>query len=405
MRILFINTGPWGTGSFTVIKGLSKELLKLGHEVKIFFPDANFQSTDKDEYYKNPNLYKIWEFPINNINESIPTFPLMITDPHPRNPNPVTFKSLTDKQIELYEQELQKEIKKLIDEFKPDIIECHHIWYAGWVLHKMGLNYIVVAHHSDQLGLKYDPRIHRKALICAKDAKKIIAISESVKKEVLRLYHVDEQQVVTLFNGYDKDVFKKREVVRKHLLEQLKLDINPDATLISFAGKLSRTKGIDFLLRANKFLDPKLNIHFIIMGSGSLDEICDKMDPTEYSLFNMHFVGQQTPDLVSDIHNICRLSVMPSRSEGFGLSCLEAMGCGLPMVVSRCGGPEYFAVGKILERKDPQVIATAIQEMLRLTEEEYQQLSQRAMLVAQQYSWDSITQKHLEIYNSIIYKN
>lgn len=36
MRILFINTGPWGTGSFTVIKGLSKQLIKSGHQVKIF---------------------------------------------------------------------------------------------------------------------------------------------------------------------------------------------------------------------------------------------------------------------------------------------------------------------------------------------------------------------------------
>ena len=38
MRILFVNTGPWGTGSFTVIKDLTKELLKFGHTVKILFP-------------------------------------------------------------------------------------------------------------------------------------------------------------------------------------------------------------------------------------------------------------------------------------------------------------------------------------------------------------------------------
>lgn len=56
MKILFINTGPWGTGSFTLVKCLTKELMKLDHQVKIFFPDANVESIDKEEYYSNPEL-------------------------------------------------------------------------------------------------------------------------------------------------------------------------------------------------------------------------------------------------------------------------------------------------------------------------------------------------------------
>ena len=54
MRILFTNTGPWGTGSATVVDTLSLELMRQGHEVKIFFPDCHFESMDMDKYYGNP---------------------------------------------------------------------------------------------------------------------------------------------------------------------------------------------------------------------------------------------------------------------------------------------------------------------------------------------------------------
>ena len=67
MRILFTNTGPWGTGSFTVIEAIADELEKLGHQVKIFFPDNGFDAEDKAKYYELPDRYEIWQFPIEKM--------------------------------------------------------------------------------------------------------------------------------------------------------------------------------------------------------------------------------------------------------------------------------------------------------------------------------------------------
>jgi len=402
MKILFVNTGPWGTGSFTVIKGLAKEYLKMGHEVKILFPDSNFESVDKDEYYKNPELYDIWEFPIKNQKTSLSTFPLMITDPHPRNPNSLIFKELSNEQIELYENELTKKISHLLESFQPDIIECHHIWCSSWVCCKLGLDYCVVAHHSDQLGFRYDPRMKPKALASAKAAKKIITISESVKREVMRLYHVNESDILVTSNAYDKDVFKMYHANREVILEQLGIKIPPEGSIVSFTGKLSRTKGIDILLQANKLLDPEMNIHFIVMGAGDIETICEKLDPDSYSLNNVHIVGHKIPETLADIQNISKLGIMPSRSEGFGISCLEAMGCGLPMVVSRCGGPEHFAVGRIIDVGSPEELAAGIMDILNLSQNDYKKLSQEALTAAMKFSWKSIADKHLVVYNDIL---
>jgi len=402
VKILFINTGPWGTGSFTVIKGIAKEFLKLGHEIKILFPDANLETVDKDEYYKNTELYHIWEFPIKNQFTNIPTFPLMITDPHPRNINPITFKDLSDEQLALYEDALTDEISKLVESFKPDIIECHHIWYASWVCHKMHLAYSVVAHHSDQLGFRYYPKIQPQAIEGATGAKAIFAISPLVKGEIMRLYHIDESKIFLTENGYDKDIFKQTKIDKQKLFRDLNLTIPHNARIVSFAGKLSRTKGIDVLLRANKLLDTTMNIHIIVMGAGNLEQITNRMEPNSFSLANIHFIGHQTPEIVSNVHNISDVGVMPSRSEGFGISCLEAMACGLPMAVSRSGAPENFAVGKIIEKGSPEELAAAIMEILNLTENEYQTLSQEAVQKAEKFSWDTIAKKHLAVYKNII---
>ncbi|MDP1601953.1 MAG: glycosyltransferase family 4 protein [Legionella sp.] len=401
MRILFINTGPWGTGSFTVVRGLSKELLKLGHRVKIFFPDSNLASSDREEYYSNEELYKIWRFPLKTSQSGIHTFPLMISDPHPRNPNAITFKELSDEQISFYENEFREELSSVIDSFKPDIIECHHIWYPSWILHQMGLDYIVTAHHSDQLGFLFDKRVQPKAIAGARGAKKIIAISDSVKKEVETLYGVDESEVVVVENGYDRDVFYEKREDKAAVLRKFNISAGDNDLIISFAGKLSQTKGFDILLQANKLLEPGLSIQIIVMGAGELVDICRDMDKNSFSLKNVHIVGHLAPEMVAELHNISLLSVMPSRSEGFGVSCLEAMACGLPMVVTRCGGPEQFAVGKIIDKGSPQQLADAIMTILKLPSPEYQKLRQEALRVAGNFSSAAITQKHLQIYQSI----
>lgn len=398
MNILFINTGPWGTGSFTSIKCLAKELLQLGHQVKIFFPDVNYASIDKSEYYNNPGLYWIWDFPILANSIEIRTFPLMISDPHPRNPNAITFKDLSDEQLMAYEDTLQAELSKLLTSFRPDVVECHHLWYPAWVLSKMGIDYISTAHHSDQLGFCFDARVQKKAIACAQHAKKIIAISKSVKQEVRDLYDVDPNKILVIPNGYDKETFYEKKVNRERILKKHKLSIDKHARIINFAGKLSLTKGIDTLLKANKLLDPALNIQIIVMGCGELSSIIDALDPDSFSLKGMHFIGQQTPQDVADIHNISLLSVMPSRTEGFGIASLEAMACGLPMVVARSGGPEFFSVGRIVNPNSEEELAASIMELLRLPSEEFQQLRREAVESVERFSMKAITQRHLELY-------
>ena len=404
MRILITNTGPWGTGSFTVADAILKEFIKLGHEVLLFFPDTGFPSEDLELYYGNKSVYHIWKFPIQNEVFRLESFPLMIPDPHPRVENSRTYRSLSEGEFNFYYEELRKELVPIVKQFKPDIVECQHIWTMDKVIDELKLPYICTAHHSDQLGFDYDPRMRPIAIEAAQHAEKIFAISKSVQEEVVRLYGVPEEKVKILTNGYDRSLFYPQPLDRQEVFDQFGLKIPIDATLFSFTGKISKTKGIDVLLKANKKIHSDQNIHYLILGSGKLEEVLDIDDMDQYDFTNVHFLGHHTMANLAKIHNIADFGMLPSRSEGFGIACLEAMACGLPMISTTVGGLKDFVVGKLVPPANDDALANAILELAHLPQPEREALSKQALATADTFSWESIAETRLQHYEEILQK-
>lgn len=402
---MITNTGPWGTGSFTSAKAIAEEFIELGHQVKIFFPDSGIATEESDFHYTRDPVYHIWKFPLKNEEINIDFFPLMIPDPHPRNPFRNTFSDLSDTELCYYFSEFEKEIIKVIRDFKPDIIECQHIWAMDYVIQKLQIPYICTAHHSDQLGFLFDSRMNSYAIKSAQDAQYIFSISNYVKKEVVDLYDVLDEKVIVLNNGYDKKVFQNQYLDRRKTLNELKLDIPEEAFIVSFAGKVSRTKGVDIILEANKMLPDDANIHFVICGAGEVSELLEAEQRERVSLTNVHFIGHREPNELAKIHNISNISAMPSRSEGFGIASLEAMACGLPIIFTRSGGLEEFAIGKVIDKENPEMFKKALLELVHMDKEQFYKLSQKAIEVAHQFSWARISKKRLEYYDRVLEDN
>ncbi len=402
MRILITNTGPWGTGSFTVAKAILQEFLDMGHEVILFFPDEKFPSKDIEEYYSRRDIYKIWKFPLQKNCFCISSFPLIIPDPHPRNSVGRTFLELSDEELEFYFSEFRQEITPLIEEFQPDIIECQHLWTFDHIIQEFDIPFACSAHHSDQMGFRYDKRMRPYILESSQKAKYIFAVSESVKEEVLQLYGAAAEKVIVLPNGFDKRIFHPMHLNRQDILQQLDVNIPSDAKIISFCGKISKTKGIDILLMANKLLSDQENIHFLIFGAGDIHTALDLDKEDSYSFKNIHFLGHQPPEVLAKAHNIADCSVMPSRSEGFGIAILEAIGCGCPAIVTRCGGPENFAVGRVVEKENPEALANALVEICNLSTTERKAISRQALEQSHHYSWRQIAKHRLDYYEKMV---
>lgn len=400
MRILITNTGPWGTGSGTVADGVMTELKRRGHEVMAFFPDSGFPGNGYEKYYGDKESYHIVKFPIVHHEVLLYTFPLIIEDPNPRNYTDAwTFKDLTSAELEAYLSYMKEELEKVIGDFKPDVIECQHIWALDHLIHQMNRKYICVAHHSDQLGFLYDQRMQPITIQSAKKAAYIFAISDYVKEEVLSLYDVDPKQVIVTANGYDQTIFSPNEQLnRQAVLTELGYPNLENYPIITFCGKISKTKGIDVLLEANKYIQEKTKAYILLMGSGNLDSFSNS-ERKKMHMENVLILGQRSHRELAMLHNIAKLSVLPSRSEGFGIAALEAMGCKKPVVVTRVGGLPSFAVGKIVERENARDLAEGILEILNMEALAYDTICQQAFQTANDYSWENIVNIRMKYYN------
>jgi glycosyltransferase involved in cell wall biosynthesis len=378
------------------------ELIRRGHEARVVFPDSGFESPDFNTYYDKPDMFSILKFPVTYNGEELYTFPLIITDPHPRNfLHAWTFKDLSLSQLQAYMDYYAEFTERVIHEFQPDIIECQHIWIMDYVLGRKGYSYISVAHHSDQLGFRYDRRMRKFARRAARHASYIFAISESVKEEVLELYPVNSERVVVLPNGYDQAVFCRYDVDRSHLLARFGLERYQNTPIITFAGKLSKTKGIDYLLRANKIIQKQREVAIVVFGAGDLEDVMSNIPADAYDLTNVVMMGHQTPDVLAAFHNIAKLSVLPSRSEGFGIAALEAMGCGIPMVASRTGGLAKLVVGGLVAIGDYREIARQCLKIIALSEKDHQRVCDQAYRRAHEYSWKKIVKQRLKVYQAL----
>jgi len=405
VRILFTITGPWGTGAATVVDGVAKELLRLGHQVKILFPDLGLPSPDAERYYGNTGLYHIIKFPRTHRGVHFHTFPLMIPDPNPRNLRGAwTYRDMTDAQLEAFKDLMRLELRKAARGFKPDIVAVQHAWLMGHIVRELGLPYIVGTHNSDQMGFRFDERMRPYAVSCAQGAGYVWALSPAAKRDIRKLYGLPAGKVVLIPNGYDEDVFYPRRLDKREVFARYGIKADPKLPVISFVGKLSRTKGFDTLVDANPLIQAQQPSTVLLFGSGALEDVYGKAVAPRHKMKRMRLMGHLPPAAISECLNISDVSVLPSRHEGFGVAALEAMGCGVPVVATRVGHFEHFVVGGLIEPDDPRDLARATLEILADSPRARQVTSIRAYETALTYSWRSSTIQRLAYYKRALAK-
>ncbi len=402
MKILFTITGPWGTGAATVVDGVARELLDLGHEVKVVFPDLGLPSADKEDYYGRPELYEIVRFPVKHRGLRFPTFPLILPDPNPRNiPDAWTFKDMSQGEFTGYIEFLRHRLGNIVESFEPDIIESEHVWLMGSVLHEIGSPYVVAAHNSDQMGYRYDARMRPYAETCAKNAEFVFAISDAVKNECLELYGVPGERVIVIPNGYDNELFRPRQISKEKIFQKHGLKTGASLPLVTFGGKISKTKGVDVLLKANKLLQDRRPYLLLLFGAGGIRDVLGR-DPTGHEVRNVHFMGHVTPDVLAEFHNIAEFSVLPSREEGFSVAALEAMGCGLPLIGTDIPSLRELVVGRTVPVGDPLKLAEAMEFVMTLPPDRKRELRKKAHKKALGFGWKKNAEMRLRYYRAAV---
>ena len=213
-----------------------------------------------------------------------------------------------------------------------EVIHCHD-WMtfpAGIALKKKTGKPLIVTIHStefDRTGQLHPNEwvlgIEKKGLM---EADKILTVSKLMKKQLVEKYGVKEEKIQVVYNAIDLNCYKKKKI-EKPTKERIVL----------FVGRLTVQKGCDYFLEtAKKVLETKPNTRFVIVGTGDLmHELIQKSIDLGINN-NVTFTGFEED--VSSYYSIADVFVMPSVSEPFGLTALEAMACQAPVIVSKQSG-------------------------------------------------------------------
>ncbi|MBX4187909.1 MAG: glycosyltransferase family 4 protein [Candidatus Doudnabacteria bacterium] len=232
-------------------------------------------------------------------------------------------------------------------------------------------------------------------------AKKIIAVSESTKKDVVKFYGADPDKITPVHLGVDSQYKPLPYDQVQAVLDKYGLSYKK---YILFVGTMQPRKNIVGLVEAFEKLKKDYRIEeklVLVGGKGWLWEaIIQRIEtsPVRDSIKIMDYVP--VADLPT-LYNGAIVETLPALYEGFGLPPLEAMACGTPVVVSDISSlPEVVGdAGVLVKPSDSEALAQGLLKVLvdpNLREE----MSRKGIERAKRYTWESCARKILDVINS-----
>lgn len=219
-------------------------------------------------------------------------------------------------------------------QFNFDVIHAHDwmTYDAGIAAKNVSGKPLVVHVHAtefDRSGMHVNQVVYDMERRGMHAADRVLTVSNLTRNTVINHYGVSESKVTTVYNGVDAMGAKS----------SLHFEKSSDDKIVTFLGRITFQKGPEYFLEAAaKVLQRKKNVKFVMAGSG---DMLEKMmwRAAELGISkNFFFTGFLRGDDVIHMLSISDVYVMPSVSEPFGISPLEAMRSNVPVIISKQSG-------------------------------------------------------------------
>lgn len=222
---------------------------------------------------------------------------------------------------------------------------------------------------------------------------KIIAVSELTKQKIMQNYGVTADKIEVVHNAIDKYPRIKKFGDR----------LNKTDKIVLFLGRLTQQKGADYLLEAaEKVLRDKRRVKFVFVGHGDMLKYLIRRSIDLGIQKKVMFTGFMNHDDVDKAYQMADLYVMPSVSEPFGITALESIQNGTPVIISKQSGvSEVIKNALKVDFWDTDELANKILGVIR-----YETLgismAKNAEEELDKISWDKQTEKIVNVYNQIM---
>lgn len=307
----------------------------------------------------------------------------------------------------LYGLSLTSKMLEVIEYEKLDLMHVHYAiphavsaYMARKVLEKAnkGIKFVTTLHGTDITLVGLEPSFMPLVKFSIEESDGVTAVSRFLKEKTLTNYNI-QKEIEVIYNFIDLDIYKPlpSDVFRKHIAP------NGEKVLVH-TSNFRPVKRVPDTIRILEKVKKEIPAKLVLVGDGPDRSECERL-ARELDLHkDVIFLGKQ--DALAEILNAADLFLMPSQSESFGLSALEAMACEKPVVSSSVGGlPElviHNETGYIAEIGDVERMAKYSVDLLT-NEKKYTIFSKNSRERAvKHFDKNLVLPKYIEYYEKVL---
>jgi glycosyltransferase involved in cell wall biosynthesis len=273
----------------------------------------------------------------------------------------------------------------------PPLVPCRSVVTIHDCIHLMFPQYL-----PNRLALAY---ARASIVAAARRATRVLTVSESSKRDILRFVDIKPEKIDVIYNAYDERfTVEPREEDVDRVRERYQLHDE----FVLYAGNVKPHKNLERLIEAfhlvrRRGLD---HLKLVLIGDEISRYAALRRAVHRHQLHKyVRFLGYLPEETLAVMYRLAGVFVFPSLYEGFGLPPLEAMASGTPVVTSNVSSlPEVAGDAAVLvDPYDPKAIADGIYQVL--TDDQFRRdLRARGAARARQFSWEQSVRRVREIY-------
>ena len=240
-------------------------------------------------------------------------------------------------------------------------------------------------------GIEKDGMDHADCIMC---------VSELTRQTVINHYHQDPAKCITMHNA----VYPLSQEILDMVAERRKARTNRKEKVVTFLGRITMQKGPEYFVEAAALvLQRTRNIRFCMAGSGDMMNDMINMAAARGIADRFHFPGFMRGKQVYEAFADSDVYVMPSVSEPFGISPLEAMQCGVPSIISKQSGCAEI-LDKCIKTDYWDIYAMADAMYSLCTNESlHEYLKVEGKNEVDQITWEKVGKRIYDVYSQLIH--
>lgn len=279
-----------------------------------------------------------------------------------------------------------------------DLIHAHD-WMGAYSSINLAKRYklplIMTVHSLEQdrtANMPPNKEIQQLEKEAIQNADYIITVSKRSKECIVQQYSINPDKISVIYNGIDPTPFS---------IQRQKF-FNRKDPYILFLGRITAQKGPFDFLKAARIVLGKRNVKFVIAGEGDLKGLLRRQAKLWGIDDKVEFTGKLTGTLLYECYRNALIYVLPSISEPFGITVLEAMAAGVPVITTTVtGAVEILNYVIKVEPSQPELLSKLIIELLD-NPKLRQELGEKGRQEIQKWTWHKTASLTSQIYQSVL---